>query len=306
MEDIPRDMDREIEAGPSGTDFSRRTRRWDILIVKDDGKVISVPWFKKIIYTVLFLFSLVILVSLTLLVMYRTVLSEKRELLASLERTMERTLILQADIDQKVDELEAMAEKQRENDPADFSMNTMGGRETIHMEPEEKPPGADAKSEAQKNDMAVESLSGGAGEEKTVLSPGKNEEGATLPANYKVEIDDFSATRKAQNHSLKIWFVLKNISEKAETLSGNIFVVLKPDGRNEKDWLVYPPSPLVSGRPEKSGMGQNFSIRKFKTVRFIVTDPIDYTTIKSATVFVYSESGTLILEQDYVLNIAMQ
>ena len=299
MEDIPRDLEKTIEAGPTGTDFSKRARRWDILIVKDDGKVISVPWFKKIIYLVLFLFSLFFVVSLTLLIINRSVQLEKKALLASLERAMERTLILQNDIDQKERELEALVERQKQEDIFHTSPSANGNMEAVKEGAKEsKPSTTEVENEPPKDEIAAQTSSKASVEKESALS--------SPSGDYKIEIDDFSTAFKPYNHSLKIWFVIKNISEKEATLSGNIFVILKPDGKNEDEWLVYPPSAIVSGRPGQTSMGQYFSIRKFKTVRFVVTDPLDYKMIKRATVFVYADSGSLILEQDYVLNIATQ
>ncbi|MBU0994719.1 MAG: hypothetical protein KJ737_19670 [Proteobacteria bacterium] len=306
MEDITRNMEREIESGPSETDFSKRVRRWDILMVGDDGKVISVPWFKKMIVYVLVLFAVVTLLCLSLFVMYQSAVAEKNELRASLEAAVARNMMLQTDIDKKMARLVAIEKKNAVSEPPDETMTAVKEIEVKKPTLLAKLPEKTAAVKPQVtgfDDEPEEMVEDESPEEKIMDNDDRNTESNEMaPASYKAEIEEFSVARKAYNNSLRIRFIIKNSSSNVQPISGNIFVILKPDDLNEAEWLSVPTVHLMAGKPTESKRGQFFSIRRFKTVRFIVTEQADYDKFKKATVFVYASSGDLILEKDFVLN----
>jgi len=299
-------MEREIESGPSETDFSKRVRRWDILMVGDDGKVISVPWFKKMIVYVLVLFAVVTLLCLSLFVMYQSAVAEKNELRASLEAAVARNMMLQTDIDKKMARLVAIEKKNAVSEPPDETMTAVKEIEVKKPTLLAKLPEKTAAVKPQVtgfDDEPEEMVEDESPEEKIMDNDDRNTESNEMaPASYKAEIEEFSVARKAYNNSLRIRFIIKNSSSNVQPISGNIFVILKPDDLNEAEWLSVPTVHLMAGKPTESKRGQFFSIRRFKTVRFIVTEQADYDKFKKATVFVYASSGDLILEKDFVLN----
>ena len=318
MEDITRDLEREIEAGPSETDFSKRPRRWDILIVGDDGKVISVPWIRRLLMYILVLFVLVILLCLALFVMYQSAATEKQELRLSLKDAMDRNIALKGDIDRLTTRLVDMEKKKLAyaSPPPPAAVQEKPVTEDPPHENPVKPP--DHKALEQHNSEIEEASvqedvdterdveeDVGDVEEDTpeILQPAETDDGETAETPYDVSMEDFEVTRVKYNNSLRIRFIIKNNSDVAQPVSGNIFMILKPDDLQEREWLPVPTVPLTSGMPTESKRGQYFSIRRYKTVRFIVTDQPDYTKYKKATIIVYSSEGALICEKDFLLNI---
>lgn len=112
-----------------------------------------------------------------------------------------------------------------------------------------------------------------------------------------VDIDNFKVSYIQRRRILNVSCVVRNMS--SNRVSGHAILILKPDKRKQRKWLTLPPVKLVSGRPTGKATGETFSISKFKTLKFQAKRQWSPKRFKTATVFVFAETGELFLEKDF-------
>ena len=102
---------------------------------------------------------------------------------------------------------------------------------------------------------------------------------------------------------LRVQYMLRNTGSKAHAIAGRSVVILKNKGDdNQKKWLILPRVPLVSGKPSGK-KGRNFSIFNLKTMKFRANDQTGPGQFNTATVYIYSTTGKLMLEKDFPIGI---
>jgi hypothetical protein len=147
--------------------------------------------------------------------------------------------------------------------------------------------------------------------EKTQAAPDKTE----TPANKQVEIqqntnagdpglsvavEDFRVSDRFDENRLKVLFKVKNTSPNSRRVSGHAIVVLK--GENTS-WLPIPWMSLVDGRPTGKHRGHSFGINYFKTMRLSSRVPKSPEKFQTATIFIFTRQGQLLLEKEYPINL---
>ena len=103
----------------------------------------------------------------------------------------------------------------------------------------------------------------------------------------------------AESDSVRFKFSLTNIDPHGRRIKGYTFVVLKPEKGSQEPFRVSPWASLEDGRPALFKKGQYFSIARFKFVSGTFLGVERAEPFKTATVYVYSETGDLMLEQVY-------
>lgn len=102
--------------------------------------------------------------------------------------------------------------------------------------------------------------------------------------------------------SVKFQFSLRNIDPENRKIRGHTFVVLEAEEGSDEPARVSPWTPLKDGRPSMFKRGQYFGIARFKYVKGRFPDMRDVQRFKTATIYVYSESGKLLVEEVYELD----
>ncbi|MGW8188324.1 MAG: LysM peptidoglycan-binding domain-containing protein, partial [Desulfobacterales bacterium] len=116
------------------------------------------------------------------------------------------------------------------------------------------------------------------------------------------DVRNFTTVYEQDTKALRVEYVIRNDGSKSQQISGQTVVVLKSEADNPDDWLVLPPIPLESGKPDGK-LGSAFSIYNFRTIRFKVTDQENADRFTLATVFVFSTDGKLALEKEFPVSI---
>lgn len=119
---------------------------------------------------------------------------------------------------------------------------------------------------------------------------------------FKVDVDDFIVFHEPDINMLRVEYKVRNIGSKEQPVSGKTVVVLKNTDEAQSKWLPLPSVPLVSGKPTGQ-WGRSFSIFNFRTMRFKVNDQPGPDQFNTATVFVYSLTGDLLLEKDFAVGV---
>ncbi|MFZ0726150.1 MAG: LysM peptidoglycan-binding domain-containing protein [Desulfobacterales bacterium] len=112
------------------------------------------------------------------------------------------------------------------------------------------------------------------------------------------DVRNFTSAYEPENKALRVEYVIRNDGSKSQQISGQTVVVLKGAEDDPDTWLVLPPVPLVSGRPDGQ-RGSAFSIFNFRTIRFKATDQPEADRYTRAAVYVFSTNGNLVLEKEF-------
>jgi outer membrane biosynthesis protein TonB len=146
---------------------------------------------------------------------------------------------------------------------------------------------------------------GAAGEEtKTVAKAppahsGDGHEPTEAVSSESLVVENLEVSPKAEDYSVRFQFDLKNMDPHGTKINGYAFVVFKPEEGSQDHLRASPWTPLKEGRPAIYKRGQYFSIARFKVVRGRMPQIQDVGRFKTATVYVYSETGSLLLEKVY-------
>ena len=112
-----------------------------------------------------------------------------------------------------------------------------------------------------------------------------------------VAVQKLQIRQPKEGGALRYEFIVRNIDPEGRRLKGYTFVVLKPDKGSKEPPVVAPSTRLKDGSPLVSKEGQYFSIMKYKPVRGTFTNTQAMEPFKTATIYVYSDKGDLLLEQ---------
>ncbi|HKK91001.1 MAG TPA: hypothetical protein VJ936_06355, partial [Desulfobacteraceae bacterium] len=124
-----------------------------------------------------------------------------------------------------------------------------------------------------------------------------NGEGVEDEKYRKVKVEEFRLEKDQANRDLMVRFDIRNVSDNPGTISGRIFVILKPELGDPANWLVMPSVPLKNGKPAVPSSGQFFSIAHFKPVKFRVASRRPLELFQRAEVYVYGEDGSLMFQR---------
>jgi|GEM_PF-1862009 len=151
-----------------------------------------------------------------------------------------------------------------------------------------KPTEENAKPEA--DDVKKEAVVVGkkAEEEKVSVQPEEKTD---------AEINDFKISYIKRRRTLNVQFVIRNTGP--SRISGHAIVVLKSDKVRRSRWVTLPPVKLTSGKPSGEEIGKTFSISNFKTLKFSAKKQRSPKRFKTAAVFIFAETGKLMLKKDF-------
>ena len=112
-------------------------------------------------------------------------------------------------------------------------------------------------------------------------------------------VENLEIWREVEARSVKFRFSLKNVGVPGSKIRGYTFVVFKPEEGSQEPARGSPWTPLKDGRPTIFKRGQYFSIARFKYVRGTVPQIQYVERFETATIYVFTETGSLLLEKVY-------
>jgi len=119
-------------------------------------------------------------------------------------------------------------------------------------------------------------------------------------SNLSVAIENFLISNQSDTDRIGIQFKIKNTSPHSQRVSGHTIVVLKGDQTN---WLPIPWMPLEDGRPSGRQRGHSFGINYFKTMRLTAKSPKFPEKYQTASVYVFTRKGELLLEERFPIQL---
>ena len=295
MENIQRDLAKEIAALQSSKP-TRKNKRWTLLFVGDQGKVVTIRWFRWIVTLWASLLVLAAIASGTLYCLYRHTRNVNVSLQRSLDNIQQHIVGFRSDKEVLMAQL-VVAETEME-------------RLRARMDPKhvEKAPGNRqedrGKKEPRSNSQVVQQTEAAvSGSEGKSLSGDPPADPVAQEKDLKVLIEEFNVFHEAASSTFRAQFIIKNTGPDSNLVSGYTAVILKKLNTPPDNWLTLPTLKLAAGVPAGDKRGQYFSIARFKTVRFVVKSKMDFRQFNTATVYVFDTNKNLLLEKNFSLNI---
>ncbi|WP_372683600.1 hypothetical protein [Desulfosarcina sp.] len=122
------------------------------------------------------------------------------------------------------------------------------------------------------------------------------------PKQPVVAMDDLEVKHDAGKKILLARFRVKNTGPRSSPVAGRCVVVLKADRMDPGAWTVMPDVKLVNGEPDGQ-RGQPFRISRYRDMEIKAMAQTDPSSFKAATVYVFDASGAKILEKDFPIDL---
>lgn len=121
---------------------------------------------------------------------------------------------------------------------------------------------------------------------------------APEPETPAVTLGDLKMKHDAKRKILLAQFRVINAGPRSSPVAGRCVVVLKNDGSDPKSWLAMPGVTLVDGKPDGK-RGQAFRISRFRDMEIKAAGQADLSDYKTARVYVFDTSGAPITEKAF-------
>ena len=140
-------------------------------------------------------------------------------------------------------------------------------------------------------------------DEDSVDEDGGDEDDTVTTASAEdLLVERLEIWKQTDEQSIRFQFSLKNAGDTGKKIRGYTFIVLKPEKGSQEPSRGSPWTPLKDGLPTIFKRGQFFSIARFKYVRGTVPQIQDVQRFETATIYVYTESGDLLIEKVFDIN----
>ncbi len=268
---------------------AKRPGRWTLLLVEDCGRSIHIRWCNAWIVLALLLFAAASGTAVFCYCMYHTVLAENRSLRALADEADKQRMLLAQNR-----HLPAEADREAEKVV------------TVPLSDTEKTGKPDVSADSDSTGEAVppsspEETAEMTAQDKTVDDPVSNAGESASPSvpAARVSVGDFACSFSERHESLDIRFYIRNADPDAGPVSGQVFVMLKPEEESSPKWLLLPDGKTVSGKLPNDAEGKSFSISRFRSVEMKAKAQKKPDSYKTATVIIVDENRNILLETDF-------
>ena len=281
---------KHTDRSPTKADWFNPETRWTLLFIGNRGKPITLKRFKgMVLFTLLFL-CVVIVFAAGLFLWNRNILREKNQLESHLKNIEEQNQELRHERDILLTRL-VVAESR-----VPGNQNSAPDNQTAEESPERTEPDTNYAEQSAPLVMATPKPEG---QNQTEVQSNSDPPGSGL----SVAIDNFKLSVRPDNNSLRVQFKLKNTSPHSQHVSGHAIVVLRGEDIQQNQWVALPRISLVGGKPTGSQQGNAFGISNFRIMRFTASRPDSPEKFQTASVYVFTKTGELLLEQDFPANL---
>ena len=307
MENQSRDLKQDSQAKNRGRTHEL-PGRWTVLLIGDLGKIVSFQIGKSLLVASMASIAVILTVVICSVVSYNSLRLENKELRNNLDNLRakpetavnveEKALVGLVAQKASAKDTQKKAGTASDRKAKDVVSKIKKPKPAVTQTSKEKPP-EKPKPVAEQTVRKEESETPSPAEEAP--QPVQAENGtvaqtASSPAN--VVVTNLEIWKKADGNSFEFKFSLKKVQGESGKIAGYTFVVLKPEeGSRGATIRAFPWSPLKDGMPAIFKRGQYFSISRFKYVSGKFVDVITMEHFKTATVYVYSDTGDLLLER---------
>jgi hypothetical protein len=264
--------------------------RWTLLYIGNRGKPITLKRFKGMVLFTLLVICVTIVLAGGLFYWNRNILGEKNQLESQLNKLSEQNQELRHERDILLTRL-VVAESR-----ALYNQGSMLENQTDEESPEQTE--QDTKHSEQSAPFIMTTADTG-DRDQVKVQP----DSAPPASGLSVAIEKFQLSVKSGNNSLRVQFKLKNTSSDSQHVAGHAIVVLKGGDIQQAQWVSLPGLSLVAGKPTGRQQGNAFGISNYKIMRFTASKPHSPEKFQTASVYIFTQTGELLLEQDFPVNL---
>ncbi len=305
MENTSRDLAHDSQV--KSPDRSHKVPKcWTVLLVGDLGKIASFHIGKPLFIGLIASLSVILAVVIYSVVSYSSVRSENRRLrkdldtlraeLETSEKAKEKALVgsmVLKDGANQTDRKDGPTSDRETKDVASkVRTPSRAATNTVEAKAPETPspaPTKTAEAKAPETPSPAPTASEPIQAEKDKIAP------PVSAANILVK--NFEIWQNADSNAFKFRFALKNVDHERGRIAGHTFIVLRPEEGSQEPVRAFPWSPLKDGKPAIFKQGQYFSITSFKFVSGTLAGVNTIKRFKTATVYVYSDTGDPLVEE---------
>lgn len=270
-------------------------KKWSILFIGEDGKVVTVKHFKGMVAGLTLLLALLILAVVVLYYQYHN----RAGNVAALQNDM---VVLQAEKRNLRDEkdqmlarlviLESKLKKQAMEIPPKEVPGPSGNEAPAQAAGKQPPPAAVVPEKEQKGASTVSETIAVA-DDQTQVPP------------LSTTNQNLTVCQDPDSDLMRVEYKVVNTGAKDVPVVGRSVIVLKGDNMNSEDWIVLPNVPLLDLKPSGE-RGKRFRIYNFRTLKYKVASPDVKGNLGMATIFTFTVDGKLAMERDYSLDMAAE
>lgn len=274
----------------------RRFRRWNLLLIRNDGQTIPLGDLKISVAAAIVVLAVAAAISITFFMRSKGVKEEHATIQKVLRSSQNEALALRKEKEALMVRLVLAEAKQQEGKTSTEKKLPKDVFEALSLKG-----GAQANSNQKLALISGDQKGRPAAQKADSKSESKPESIVPVRPEY-VDIDEFAIAYDRNSGTVKAEFRIKKIDKKAKNASGYAFVVLKPNDVLQNEWVAMPVSELTDGRPVEIKKGLSFSITRYRTMRFKKTIIGEFKRFKVATVFVFDKTGQIQIEKDVSIN----
>lgn len=288
--------------------MTKPEKRWQLLLVADDGRIIPFKRFKGMAITLLIALVVVGLVCAGLGWQLKREITRHRQTLAQLDVAKRQAAQYKSENEIVTAELVlAEARMEKAGLPVPKRKPTNSNQKTEETAADTEPTAttlADAQEQAKPASAKQSTPSQPDSQSKDIArsaSPQKVLAAKTPPDNPPVvALGELEIDHNAAKRSLTATFRVSNTGPRSSPVHGRCLLVLKTDPADAHTWQGLPDGAVVDGKldPQK---GKNFKISRFIDMDLQATVGSDPSSITTATVYIYDDAGSIMLEKDFAI-----
>ena len=305
MENLSGNLAQDFQVKGHGSTH-KAPRRWTVLLIGDLGKIASFRLSKSLLLALSAFLAAILAVVTYSVVSYNSVHSENTQLrkdldtlraeLETAEKTREKALVRLMMLGDSVKQAARKGGPGSARETKDVASKVTKPGPAATVNAKAKPPET-PKTAATENAKVKPSET-----PKTVavaLPPTQAEKDKIAPpvSPAGILVKNLKIWREPGSNAFKFQFALNNIDRESGRIAGYTFIVFEPEEGSEEPIRAFPWSPLKDGKPAIFKRGQYFSIARFKFVSGTLTGVNTISRFKTATIYVHSDTGDLLVEK---------
>ncbi|MBW1841257.1 MAG: hypothetical protein JRI75_05640 [Deltaproteobacteria bacterium] len=286
MVNIPKNLEKELGVRTLPKP-AKKSRKWNLLIVGDDGRILPVTRFKGLMVISAVVLIAAIIAAASFYFINKKTIKKSSKLAGALEKSRQRANTLQDEKERLMTRL-VLAESRIKEIQAKH----------VRKPASENPPAASAPVETKPDVSGPEKISVDP-KPKQEKEPATVAQAAAAEDAYQegVSVEAVTLLHETETRRLKVQFQLKNTDPAGEVISGYAFVILRDETAGKAGWLIFPSVKLISGKPSPINRGQYFSISRFKSMKFEKENMTASERYKSAEIIVFDTAGKLLMKK---------
>lgn len=270
-------------------------KKWNILFIGEDGKVITLKHFKGMVAGVVLLLVIFLTAVIVLYYQYYNRSERVKVLQGDMAGMVAENRGLRDEKDQMLAQLVILESNFKAREEG--TITTGVGRSPASVEPSE-----DIAREAAHTEASRETEPKGV--QKDAALEAKNSDQMMVPP-VSVANRNLVVCQDPQSSSMRVEYKVINIGAKDTPAAGRSVIILKGANMNPEDWIVLPNVPLSDLKPSGE-RGKRFRIYNFRTLKYRVESSAVKGQLENATIFTYTEDGKLLMERDYPLDMSAE